>query len=135
MFGRMMIRRSLKQSKTVRNCFHLQLRLRFPQYKHHTECRSKSQRRIRFCIKENLVCRSRQMRFLFWCKHTIEVMLTNTKYLGESAVLKTTTAGYAKKFFLFQEQTPFLFLEREHAPSFVIVHGYFSTHRISTKSL
>lgn len=37
------------------------------------------------------------MRFLFWCKHTIEVMLTNTKYLGESAVLKTTTAGYAKK--------------------------------------
>lgn len=24
-------------------------------------------------------------------------MLTNTKYLGESAVLKTTTAGYSKK--------------------------------------
>ncbi len=32
-----------------------------------------------------------------WCKHTIEVMLTNTKYLGESPVLKTTTAWHGKK--------------------------------------
>lgn len=32
-----------------------------------------------------------------WCKHSIEVMLTNVKYIGDSAVLKTTTTGYANK--------------------------------------
>ncbi len=32
-----------------------------------------------------------------WCKHTIEVMLTNMKYTGNSAVLQTTTSGYEKK--------------------------------------
>ena len=32
-----------------------------------------------------------------WCKHTIEVMLTNIKYTGNSAVLQTTTSGYEKK--------------------------------------
>lgn len=32
-----------------------------------------------------------------WCKHTIEVMLTNTKHLGESPVLKTTTGWKEKK--------------------------------------
>ena len=32
-----------------------------------------------------------------WCKHTIEVMLTNIKYTGDSAVLQTTTSGYEKK--------------------------------------
>ena len=32
-----------------------------------------------------------------WCKHTIEVMLTNVKYTGDSAVLKTSSEGYEKK--------------------------------------
>ncbi|CDA51085.1 resolvase N-terminal domain protein [Clostridium sp. CAG:138] len=32
-----------------------------------------------------------------WCKHAIEVMLTNTKHLGESPVLKTTTGWKEKK--------------------------------------
>ena len=32
-----------------------------------------------------------------WCKHTLEVMLTNVKYVGDSAVLKTTSTGYAVK--------------------------------------
>ena len=32
-----------------------------------------------------------------WCKHTIEVMLTNLKYTGNSPVLQTTTSGYEKK--------------------------------------
>ena len=32
-----------------------------------------------------------------WCKHTIEVMLTNLKYTGNSPVLQTTTSGNEKK--------------------------------------
>ena len=32
-----------------------------------------------------------------WCKHTLEVMLTNVKYIGDSAMLQTTSSGYEKK--------------------------------------